>query len=133
LRVRYLSPFDSRIKLQMGPAKSEAAVPGARIGWELLDPEGGSAWQETVEQAWSPGMSKYNQGSRTERGDMPLDRVITTRFDFQGRGMREAVLEEVLEGLSGAPPRSFPRALLRVGGETRRLPIKAEYAAPARQ
>jgi hypothetical protein len=31
-----------------------------------------------------------------------------------------------------ALPRSFPRAILHVDGQTRLLPIKAEYAAPAK-
>ena len=40
-------PWQNTVRLLEG-ASLEATVPGARIGWELLDPEGGSAWQETV-------------------------------------------------------------------------------------
>src|SRR5262249_12053921 len=111
--------------------RAEAPVPGARVGWELLDPEGKSSWQETVEEQWQPGTSKYFQGRKAELAPGMMGGGTTTKFDFKGRSMREAVLEEILDNVSGGLPRSFPRAIRRVDGETRHLPIKAEYATPA--
>src|SRR5262249_37220999 len=131
LRVRYTGPFNSKLKLQSGVGQAEAPVPGASVSWELLDPEGKSAWQATTEEQWSAGASKYLTGRKSELTGAMTGTVTTTSYTFRGGGMRGAVLEELPATVSGTPPRSLPRAILRLDGETRTLPIKAEYATPA--
>ena len=56
--------------------------------------------------------------------------LTTTELDFQGKNAKDAIVDEILERLESTRglPYQMPRALLRVDGQIKPLPLSAEYA-----
>jgi hypothetical protein len=107
------------------------AVPKIVMDWKLIDPNGKEAWTGRTEYPWVSGSSRYFTGRDHSRGGMANQTMITvTHFDFKGKVVRDAILEEIASqiGQSITPPTDFPLGQFDAGGIYRTLPVRSEYS-----
>ncbi len=105
------------------------AVPKIVLDWKLIDPNGKEAWTDRTEYPWVSGSSRYFSGRDHSRGGMANQTMITvTHFDFKGKVVRDAILEEIASqiGQTIVPPEDLPRGVFDAG-TYRPLPVRGEY------
>jgi hypothetical protein len=117
---------DGPQRLQSGPADAGRPVPEVRFTWRLFAPDGGAVWEGTGTGRF-PGMgSRYYTKSKQEFTGGPAVALRTDFYDFGGKDMRTAVVEEILDRAADALPEPVggsPGAVIRTGGGNAVLPI----------
>ena len=89
--------------------------------WQLLAPDGQTAWQAVQERKWVADTSRYaDRNSLAALNDISRD--VLVRLDFKGRNPQEAILEELLTGVVKLP-KGVPSRLLKSKGKFQKLPI----------
>jgi hypothetical protein len=107
------------------------AIPAIRYTWQLITADRAVAWQATTQGLFARQGSRYF--SKTKRssfvpGAPGMTTLITEYYDFEGRDMRKAIVEEILESSvnltlpAGAPP----LLLVKSGSEYKALPLASE-------
>jgi WD40 repeat protein len=118
---------DSGGSLSFG--KANVPLPKVAYTWQLLDPRGAEAWRGTTHGYFLGIGSKYHSRPRPgQAAPVPFD-VRVEYYEFGGRDVRTAVVEEILEAGGGLTtvPETLPRRLLRAGGEYLQFPAVAEH------
>ena len=107
------------------------AVPAVRYTWQLITADAAVAWQTTTQGLFLRQGSRYF--TKTKRSAFvpggPGMSVLTTEYyDFEGRDMRTAIVEEILEasGNLSLPAGAPPLLLIKAGGEYKALPLASE-------
>jgi hypothetical protein len=104
-------------------------IPSVRFLWELRDAEGNKVWKRQTVGRFAMMGSKYYTGTTCEpfKGRPGME-WVQTHFDFRGRPMRDAVVDEILDTQAQQPTplAELPAKWLRVGKEYRPLPLNLQ-------
>jgi hypothetical protein len=110
-----------------GPIEIPAFIPAVRFKWVLCDAEGNQVWERVTVGRFAFQGSKYYKGTTKEpiKGQ-PNREWIKAHFNFGGRPMRDAIVEEILDTQAKQPLElsGLPTMLLKIGREYRPLPLR---------
>ena len=127
LRIRH-QVADAGSSLSQGA--QNIPLPKVDYTWELLDPKGNQAWRGASSGYFPRIGSKYRltkppPGQKIQPASA-FERI--DYYDFGGRDVRRAVVEEILETGAGLTlPESLPRRLLKVGDSYPKFPVALDF------
>jgi WD40 repeat protein len=137
LRVTHQVVDTGRELTHVGLIEVPEFIPAVRFKWVLCDAEGNQVWDRVTLGRFAFQSSKYYTGTTREpyKG-RPNREWIKAHFNFGGRPMRDAIVDEILDTQAQHPPAldGLPEMLLKVGREYRPLPLRlnpvGEWPAP---
>ncbi len=96
-------------------------IPRVEYAWELVDSQGRTAWTARTYGDFLRDKSKYYRMSKV------ADTALADLYDFKGKPVEEAIVEEILEQGAGLVlPEQRPEQLLLGGGEY----VEVPYSMP---
>jgi hypothetical protein len=106
-------------------------IPSVRYAWQLISSEGKVAWQMVTYGYFFRQGSKYYSKTKREGlvpGAAGMSQMRTEYYDFGGRDMRMAIVEEILQGSGSVtlPPGAPPPFLVKAKGEYKPVPVASE-------
>jgi hypothetical protein len=127
LRVTHQAVDTGRELTHVGLIEVPEFIPAVRFKWVLSDAEGNPVWERVTVGRFAFQGSKYYTGTTREpyKG-RPNLQWVKSHFDFKGRPMRDAIVDEILDTQAQHPPAldGLPDMLLKVGREYRPLPLR---------
>jgi hypothetical protein len=128
LRIAHRAVETSKeLKLQ-GLIEVPEFIPAVVLDWALCDADGNHVWERRTVGNFAWNRSKYFTGTTTEdvKGRRDLQ-WVKTHFNFKGRNMRDAIVEEILDTLAQEQPVALgelPNAYLKIDRRYLAIPLR---------